>query len=458
MSPEGRGAGIGGLFLATSPVDDTVWMLRLFPLWWVLGVEQLLAPLLFGWAAVKAVWMRRGHVVLPPGMLAYVTFLFAMGCSALLIVEGYRYITFLRTFGVYVGGALLYFSVVNTATEVEDSRRILDAVAFAMGAACLAAVLGIVGVRPEVHSAMGRLLPGWVRGTAYGGSIAVRTLGHMSWFSVIGRYFRASSLFVTPTLFSAALAVTLPVLLARWWIAPTRPSRWRAGGLVVTAFACLLMTTGRVSILSGTVGCGILVTWLAYRRNGSLVAVAAGALLALAGLGTLGLALTDAGASPVGAAQARIEAAALARGGGSYGARSYIYRKTWQGFLESPLFGWGTQRHLPNFPYPAGSHSHWFGHLYKYGIFGLLAFLTLATSVWRATRPPRPPPEGDDAPRVLIVAGQASLVAAALNMATDVLDLDAMVWTILWIQISAVVALRANLEVAEGARGSLSDP
>lgn len=458
MSPVAGTRSLAGLFLSTSPVDDAVWMLRLLPLWWVLGVEQLLTPVLFGWASVKAVWMRRGQVVVPPGMFAYLTFLFAMGCSALCITEGYRYVTFLRTFGVYLGGALLYFSVVNTVRDEDDCRRLVDAVAFAIGASCLLAVAGQLGFRPEVHSAIGRVLPGWIRNSAYGSSIAVRTVGHPSWFTGIGQYFRVSSFFVTPTLFSAALAVTMPMLAARWWIAPTPASRVRAGTLLAAAGLALLMTTGRISILASFVGCGVLGTWVAYRRNGSLVAILAGAGLALGGTVLLGLALADAGANPVGAAQAKIEAAALARGGGSYGARSYIYRKTWQGYLESPLFGWGTQRHLPNFPYPAGSHSHWFGHLYKYGAFGLLAFLALALAVGRACWPPPPGPEGDDPPRVLALAGFACLVSAALNMATDVLDLDAMVWTLLWVEISAVVALRALLDGRPEARGMVPEP
>jgi uncharacterized Tic20 family protein len=113
--------------------------------------------------------------------------------------------------------------------------------------------------------------------------------------------------------------------------------------------------------------------------------------------------------------------------------------------VERPVFGWGTERDIVDLAYPAGSHSHHLGVLFKFGIVGFAAYVALGLALWIATSFRRARPvvdrEGREMVRFLRYA-RWTLVTAALIGFTSVLDLDATVALLLSAVLAVAIAAR----------------
>jgi O-antigen ligase len=136
----------------------------------------------------------------------------------------------------------------------------------------------------------------------------------------------------------------------------------------------------------------------------------------------------------------------FARGPGSFTDRSAVYVYTLQGALERPLLGWGTERDIPNFPYPAGSHSHYLGILYKQGFIGFLVFLATLFTLWKETSVPKLSRTATSVQRTLVKFlqfGRWTMVTALFNRASDVLDLDATTMMFLWTIFALLIQARS---------------
>jgi hypothetical protein len=417
-------------WIETTPLTDLTLGLVCIPLWWVLGIEQMVwAPIGFI-ALAKVVTAQRGRLLVPPFALWSILFLMAHAASGLFIVEGMRVLTFGRNFGAYVGATLWVLVLVNTVHSLRDARKVLVGSAVAMTLAGFLGLLGIAGVwRGVFTSPIGLVLPDAITSTTYGGQIATRSTGGPAWFLGLGNYYRVNSFFLFPTMFATAIAVTLPIVL---WLQRTgrRPYGRRAWLLCAALLLVNLpFTTGRIA--TGSLIAGGAWFFLMKHRKRSVVVSASLVILAAAVIVNRELSSL---------ASTGVEAAAYARGLGSVDTRGQVYRSTIEGFFDRPLLGWGTERDVRDQRYPAGSHSTYLGVLYKHGVVGFACLLGVLASAWITTRPggiPKDTPE-----HALLRFSQWTLVVVLLNGLTDAIDLDATTLVLIYVVVGTAVAVR----------------
>lgn len=411
-------------------------MLLLLPLWWVLGIEQFIWPVVLFWSTLKI--LLSGTRVLFPAILQILTLFIAVYLiSAFFIIEPVRYVTYLRTLGTYMAAWFIIFILANTLRDWTSIRRFIQIIAISMLIAVTVGALGITGIfRPSFSSLMGQLLPSWITDTAFGGNIAQRNLGFQSWFSWFGNYFRISSFFLWPTTYAPALALTFPVMLYLFQYGRHRYQKLFWSASLMLLLLNLLFTTGRIAALA--LLCGAVFWYFLSRHHKLIYRLMVFLLLFLVAL--LGSFLSPVEVSP----QQLVSDFVFARGSGSPSSRLIIYQKTLEGFLERPIFGWGTERDIADtsdsFIYPAGSHSYYLGVLYKQGIVGFVIFMLLWLAIWRASEIPKlaTPPYREQIAFLFI--GRWIIVTAMIIALTTSLDLDALVMLFFWTLIGLLIA------------------
>jgi O-antigen ligase len=425
-------------FVNSHPLTDLHLVVILLPLWWVLGAEQFAAPLILSYSTLK-LFLRYHRVIVGRPLTLLLLFIATSIISALFIVEPFRIVTLIRNLSMYFLAAFVLLIVTTTVKTWQQVKHLLTSMAYAMGMAATLGVLGILGVaRPTFVSLVGRVLPGWITSRGYGEAIAQRQIGNVAWFAGLGNYFRVDSFFLFSTMYAAALAIIIPVVLFLAWYARSW-QRWSL--LVITVFMVinLIFTTGRMAMLSLALAT---LYYLVRHRRPFISAITL--VLAVGGVVIAALLL------PVGEVYSRAEEALYARGQGSVVSRTTIYLKTLEGVRERPIFGWGTERDITeaNFQYPAGSHSYYLGTLYKQGSVGLVIFLALAYALWRSTTLPRrafQKVKDQCQARAFLAVSRWSLLTAGLISFTSVLDLDASLMLYLWIVIACAAATKRLL-------------
>jgi len=428
-------------FLETDPLFDVRWGVLLLPLWWGLGVEQFVWPVIFLGVVVKLLYMQHLHVVVVRPLRWFALLLAAVLISALFITEPVRWLTYFRNLGAFTAGFLVLLIVTNRARNWPAIERLLDVALLAVIVAGGVGFLAAAGLwRPDFQSLAGRVLPEAITQTSYGRAIALRTVGQWSWFAGLGLYYRLNSFFLFSNHFSSVLVYAIPFLFYKIG----RVRGWRRA-LVILGILLLIIdliyTTGRVALLSLLAGAAYFALFHAPRRRAIqiLSAIALAIALWLAALSAAGE-FISASERPgvVGGVVDAFEGFVFARGSGSYTSRFGVYQATIEGFLQRPLFGWGTERDVEGLDLPAGSHSEYFAALYRQGLLGLVALLGLLGSVWWATRPPREPAA---LPQVTFLRyGRWFFVTTLINSVLNDPGVDTTTYVLLWLFIALLVA------------------
>lgn len=428
-------------FLETDPLIDLRLFVLLLPLWWMLGIEQFIWPVLFAVAAGKVLLVQQLRVRVNPPLRWFALFLLTVAFSSLFIVEPERWLTYLRNSGAFVAGFLLVFIIINRARSRRGVALLLNAALMTMLFASIIGGLGAADLwRPSFQSPVGQLLPAAAADTSYGQAIITRVIGEPGWFTGLDEYFRLTSFFLYSTHFASALIYVIPFFFYR--LSLEKGFRRLLVGLAIALLSInLLYTTGRVAMISLLVGAVYFLLFQSLRRNRWRVLAALGLGLGLLGgllVTTVEMTLRD---SPqiTGRVSETVELLILARGPGSFTSRFDVYEASLEGFVERPLFGWGTERDVEGLSLPAGSHSEYFAVLYRQGLLGVITFTGLLWSVWRCTRPPRGPAAQEPA-GALLRYGRWFFVTALINslMADPVIDTT--VYVLLWLLIGLLMA------------------
>ncbi len=429
-------------FVDTGPLQDVMLALLLTPIWWWLGVEQFIWPVLLGISGVKVLYLQRWRLRVTPPVRWFVLFLVAVLLSSLFVEETARQLTYIRNLGAFVAGFLALVVITNRAHSWEWIDKLLNAVLFVMLLAGIAGLLAAAGIwRPAVHSIIGQLLPGSVAATSYGQAISVRVLGQLSWFSGLGVYYRLSSFFLFSNHFSSALIYVIPFFFLRFGQA-RGVKKLLVGLSILLLLFNLILTTGRVATLSLLVGALYFSLFHSlYRRTiRALVAfVLTLALLLLLLTSAIEMTFVNQTEGILGQASEVIEEFTFARGEGSFTSRSGVYEATLTGFLERPLFGWGTERDVEGLNIPAGSHSEYLAALYRQGLLGFVALIGLMISVWLATRPPSGQSARTPAGTFLRY-GRWFFVASLINSIMTDPSVDTTAYVLLWVLLALLIS------------------
>ena len=356
------------------------------PIFWVLGVDQFVPPVILGLVTLKYLLLRpRAYVPLAVKLAAL--FLLVQWVSAFFIVDPWKFLTFIKNFATYASAFLMLTLVINLASDLKVFRLYLWAITLLGWGAVLIGTLFVVGVvPPRFTSPLAYVLPESIKSLSYIKSdILLREVGRPDAVLMGVRYPRISSI-----IYPHKYGTTLLILMAVQWLLFTHSKGWKRYLLALflaLSFINFALTGTRFSYVGFVAGLGAY--WLIksglYRRIGRRPL--SYALVALVVLLSIVLGLLNLGDRAMATIGDEFDQIFVEGRAGSYEFRMGIYQATLQSWLGSPLFGWGTQRDLPNLlppdSAPAGTHSNYIGILYRHGLVGLAVYLALLLAMWQ---------------------------------------------------------------------------
>lgn len=358
-------------------------------------------------------------------------FLVVYGISFFSITEKMRYITYFRNLSTYLTAFMLLVITWNVVDKWWQIEKLLKAIVVVM---LIASVVGVLAFsfeifRVQFKSLTGYFIPSAISKTGYGSVIAVRNIGYYNWFLGLGTYFRVSSFFLYSTMFSSALAITLPIALFLRNINKGIKKFFYTLSVVIMGLA-LLFTTGRVAIMA------ILVGYVLFR----FISIRSSAIkFSIVGIGFIVCSLFLLWLEQTGILYQIIDLLLYSRGEGSANTRMKIYIQTFNSFLERPIFGWGTERDVKGLAYPLGSHSYYLGTLYKQGVVGFTLFIAIVVLIWNKLKVKI---FIDNNFTRFFKYGQFLMLVYIINSFTDVLDLDATTMFLLWLILSLLIVAK----------------
>jgi hypothetical protein len=429
-------------FITTSPILDVGVLIGLVPLWWLLGIESLILPVGLLIILAKGIVFRKEAIRIPPVAQLLTLFLFIYLISGFFIIEEFRWISFIRTLSVYLSVTVLLLIVFNFVRDWKDIKFLIKVIVFVMGIVSLFGFLAILGIwRPKFDTMLGNLLPGWIANTSYGKTFVTRSLGNFGFFQYIGRYYRVRGIFTFATLYASALAVIIPLLVYARLMVKSKIVRLVLLGILILAGVNLLFTTGRAAILSLVIG-GAIYAFLIQRKYRQIREVIW--FLTIFSLIIIGMSFVEDYNLIPGNPIPELANDLLGSRGSSTEHRLTVYQYTIQGWLERPIFGWGTERDIEGFKFPAGSHSYYLSILYRQGILGLTVFILIMTSIWKTTRPLKIKPFSRKSFQQikLLEFGRWVFIVAVIDSLTTVPVTDIVTMILLWLIFSILISTR----------------
>jgi len=366
-------------FVSTPFAFDLMLVLMLWPLWWALGVEQLLPPFFLVWETVRyLVQNRRQFTVNAPIVWAGLLAIWWLVPAAWLDrAQADIFVKETASAWSQVAILFLFWNGVRTASEWRQVTR---------GLKWLAAFVAVGGVifalglwRGELLSVVGRFLPaGLAESSTFFRSIAIRRLGTLA--AERGALFpvRVSSLTLTPSSLSIISLLLIPLIV--WQIREAAGRSRIVLSLVLAGLlVCLVGSESRIAYAAFLVGGGVFALYAfgLFRQPKRLLQVVA----AIVCVGVVAVVVIAGVDRIVGAVREFF----LSWRPGSWWVRLRVYAATFEMLPEHPIAGWGVQMALPRTrsSFSAGSHSSVLAMWFRHGIVGLVLYVGLWVSIWR---------------------------------------------------------------------------
>lgn len=369
----------GGVPLLTAPFAVTLKLYCfLWPLWWVLGIEQILLPVFIGWEFLRSLVVRRGRIPLIPldGTVVVATLLALWWLVPFFWLEAGHRALFFKGMATAWSQAMLLALFVTEVRSRRDWAQAASALAALAGWVSLGCLVYGLGLwRGRFLSVVGHMLPqSALEESAFLHSIGVRSFGVEPAIGLFG--WRISSFALGFSALGMLCLVLVPLTVWRGATTKGGSRLWAAvvtGGLLVG----LVFAQSRVAYIAAAAGLGaaaLLRFWTTaepYLRR----------RVALAGLvvGVLGVGLFHQEIHRLGE-----ELLAETRPG-SLQVRQKVYKETLTLLPEHWIAGLGTPRQIQGLPtvYSAGTHSSYLGMLFQHGVVGLALYLALWLTIWR---------------------------------------------------------------------------
>ncbi len=366
-------------FLTTSFAENLWTYALLWPVWWALGIEQFLLPffVLFEMARflVAANWRVRLNTT------ALLALLLALWWAVPIFWVDREFLDlFLRETATVWAQAFLLILFWNRIRTRRDWRLAVRALLIMGVYTAAAGLIYVSGVwRGSFLSLAGRVLPAsLVANSSFFSSIAIREFGSTA--NEVGLL--TQRLMAFSLSFSALSMIALLLIpIVYWRFQVTRGvRRLFYGGVALGLLLCLFFTESRISYAAFMAAVGLYVILRLGLLRGSnrpltIALSLAGAALVL----VVGYVLIE---TIIGT----IQTAFIDLRPGSWLLRLNIYLVTLQLLPEHFIAGWGVPVRLPDLPsdYSAGTHSNYLGVLFQHGIIGLLLYIAIWLSVWKA--------------------------------------------------------------------------
>lgn len=479
-------------FVTTGTATDLALAFALLPLWWALGVDQVvwlplgLLILLKRWLVERRLRIGRVALVL---LLAFAASYLLSGWSNAGVLDyfdkgydKYTYalgvvISYARNAVTYAAAGIFLLLAADCARREGERLRVLYGLGFMAFLAVVVGALPYLGLPVRFEAPVRSLLPDWLFDLSVFARMVERALATDT--CLFDRTIpRSRSVFSYSTLYATSLAMIAPL---QAYLARASRGGWRYFWLSAAALSLLGMalTTSRTAAAALVLAAGaIAAPWALYlfwtRREkraplvvAALAVLCAGAISLAVLPGALGALVRNVGSegceptrgaiaqeqqgredqkTTLGASQEErrgIVSSLLKARTGSLLSRLNVYEVTIEKWRKRPVLGWATQRNDDRLFLPLGSHSMYLGTLYQRGVVGLAALLALvgfaALRLVRAFRR-----SNDTSFRLFLGCAAVSFLAAGLAGVLDIFDIDATVQVLYWTLLGLIFGATAR--------------
>ncbi len=366
-------------FIHTSFATN-VWLYALlWPLWWVLGIEQILLPFFVFYEFARHLITNRWQLRLNTTALIALALAVWWVVPILWVDTEFLDIFLKEAASIWAQFFMLVLLWACIQTK-DDWFKIVDALTVIALYNVIAAAVFLSGVwRGEFVSAIGRVLPqSMVDASSFFSSISYRRFGALALPGDVGLFtLRLDAMTLSFSALSMLCLLLLPLLYWRLQIA-RGVARLYYLVLIGGMFVSLVFTESRIAYLALLIGVVFYVSLRLhlFRAPNRMLTVA----LTLAGSGIVLLGVV----MLLNVILQWFQTTFIDLRPGSWLVRVYVYAQTLALLPQHPIAGWGMSVRLPNVAseYSAGTHSSYLGMLFQHGIIGLCAYLALWLSIW----------------------------------------------------------------------------
>ncbi|TPW76409.1 O-antigen ligase family protein [Schumannella soli] len=362
-----------------------------YPLWWLLGVGDLI---FVAAAVVMALHLaRRGRLEVPRGFGLWLLFLAWMLASVIGIDSGGRLVGFVYRAALYLAATVLLLYVYNARAGLD--RRYVSGVLTVFWVVVVAGGwLGVLFPLLSITTPMAWIIPDALRSNEVVQEMVVRRVTQWDPTSVLQLDPRPSAPFLYTNVWGNVYSMLLPVVIA--YLVTVRRTRrfWLVLALIPLSFVPAFLTLNRGMFIGLGVAAAYIALRAALRRQwkvlGGLAALAVVVGIVFAAL-PVSERLTE-----------RLDTSSTTED------RANLYQETFERSLASPVFGYGAPRPSETDGAPsAGTQGQIWNVLFSHGFPAAALFLAwLVFLAWR-TRHAR---------GAVGVAGHAILVVLAVEV------------------------------------------
>lgn len=294
-----------------------------YPLWWFLGLQAFIWPLVAIPMALALLKQRSTRI--PKGFGIYLVFLFWMFGSALQLSGSSRVLAYLYRGSLYVSAAILLLYLINRPKDRVTSRSIVNGLASLWAVTVMGGFAGILFPHVQFSSVTEKLLPGSLAHNAFVYSLVHP--GFADTTDLLGfALARPKAPFNYTNEWGSNLAILTPFAVYALILARRQLWRWAIAVGLVASVVPIVLSINRGLWIS--LGVGVLYVAIRVGLRGNLRVL----------LGTLATIAVAAGVvvtTPLGNVVLQRIAHPNTQG------RAYLYQQATDSAMESPLLGHG---------------------------------------------------------------------------------------------------------------------
>lgn len=322
------------------------------PVWWLLGLEQLLI-FAFGLFALL-IFLNDRKQLLKKHESILVLFLLSTFVSAIFVYHPSRLLEIGRSTIAFI--TLIFGSIyIGTIIKEKGKKPILKLVFIIFIWSIFSALISFFLRDFTLIAPIEAIIPAGLKDYSLVRDLYYKRLGD-NYFSIFGPFWRPRGIYS----YSTALAVTLAVLIPmiHQYKLYLKSQKWVNISIIIGIIVVILTTT-RIALIALIVVYTFYGLFVYKKYRNFLLGLSPFALLTL-------IFFVDLQQLFIGFMEIR--------GAGSASFRASLYTVTFEYFKERPLFGWGAQIPHEQFYAALGSHSAYINVLFCYGIVGFLLF------------------------------------------------------------------------------------
>ncbi|MEO3752182.1 O-antigen ligase family protein [Streptomyces sp. B6B3] len=346
-----------------------------FPLWWLLGLGDMIWPLFA--VPMLVLLLRHGELRAPKGFGLWLLFLVWMFVSVVEIDTGGRMIGFFYRALIYLAATVIFLYVYNGTERDLPARRVALVLTAYWVAVVAGGYLGVFFPHGSISTPMAQLVPEGLRANELVSHMVTPRFAQGDPDGFYQNEPRPSAPFAYTNGWGHNYAELVPFVLVALGYLRRGPLFWVVLGLLPLSLVPAYLTVNRGMFIALGLGLAYAALRMALRGN-------AKGLLGLGGLVTVALGISL-------AVGVRDRVSARVGNSQTNETRLAVYQEAYERTLDSPLFGYGAPRpSILGEGVPAvGTQGQFWNVLFSHGFLG--AALFLGWFVWLSWRTLRAP-------------------------------------------------------------------